>query len=103
MRSWARDGWDQAAAADGKNLEVMSPTIGRQLLERGLLDEIDLPLAPVLLGDGICLFDNPGGRPIRLQQPEPTTRSPRSASDTAPSGRAEHGQRWAHRYAAGSR
>lgn len=57
-------------AADGKNLEVMSPTIGRQLLERGLLDEIDLHLAPVLLGDGIRLFDNPGGRPIRLQQPE---------------------------------
>ena len=28
-------------AAGGKNLEVLSPTIGRQLLERGLLDEID--------------------------------------------------------------
>lgn len=58
------------AAADGKNLEVFSPTIGRQLLERGLIDEIDLHLAPVLLGDGIRLFDNPGGQPIRLQQLE---------------------------------
>ncbi|MFD4969331.1 dihydrofolate reductase family protein [Streptomyces sp. NPDC058424] len=29
-------------AAGGKNLEVFSPTIGRQLLERGLIDEIDL-------------------------------------------------------------
>jgi dihydrofolate reductase len=57
-------------AADGKNLEVFSPSIGRQLLERGLMDEIDIHLAPVLLGDGIRLFDNPGGQPIRLQRPE---------------------------------
>jgi hypothetical protein len=28
-------------AAGGKNVEVFSPTIGRQLLERGLIDEID--------------------------------------------------------------
>ncbi|WP_416960204.1 dihydrofolate reductase family protein [Streptomyces sp. Agncl-13] len=53
-------------AAGGKNLEVLSPTIGRQLLERGLIDEIDLHIAPVLLGDGIRLFDNPGGAPVRL-------------------------------------
>ncbi|MDF2740645.1 MAG: deaminase [Actinomycetia bacterium] len=54
-------------AAGGKNLEVHSPKIGRQLLERGLIDEIDLHIAPVLLGDGIRLFDNPGGQPIRLR------------------------------------
>ncbi|MFD8966718.1 dihydrofolate reductase family protein [Streptomyces sp. NPDC059568] len=54
-------------AADGKNLEVFSPTIGRQLLERGLIDEIDLHVAPILLGDGIRLFDNPGGSPVRLE------------------------------------
>ncbi|WP_369190462.1 dihydrofolate reductase family protein [Streptomyces sp. R08] len=53
-------------AAGGKNLEVLSPTIGRQLLERGLLDEIDLHIVPVLLGDGIRLYDNPGGVPVRL-------------------------------------
>lgn len=55
------------AAAGGKNVEVFSPTIGRQLLERGLIDEIDLHIAPVLLGDGIRLFDNPGGVPVRLE------------------------------------
>ncbi len=54
-------------AAGGKNLEVFSPTIGRQLLERGLIAEIDLHVAPVLLGDGIRLFDNPGGAPVRLE------------------------------------
>ncbi|WP_440072938.1 dihydrofolate reductase family protein [Streptosporangium sp. OZ121] len=54
------------AAAGGKNLEVLSPSIGRQLLERGLIDEIDLHIAPVLLGEGIRLYDNPGGAPIPL-------------------------------------
>ncbi|MGW0203114.1 dihydrofolate reductase family protein [Nonomuraea sp. NPDC003201] len=55
-------------AAGGKNLEVFSPTIGRQLLELGLIDEIDLHIAPVLLGEGIRLYDNPGGEPIRLHR-----------------------------------
>lgn len=53
-------------AAGGKNLEVLSPTIGRQLLALGLIDEIDLHVAPILLGDGIRLYDSPGGAPIRL-------------------------------------
>jgi hypothetical protein len=34
-----------ASAVGGKNLEVFSPTIGRQLLELGLIDEIDLYIA----------------------------------------------------------
>jgi dihydrofolate reductase len=55
-------------AARGKNLEVFSPTIGRQLLELGLIDEIDLHVAPVLLGEGIRLYDNPGSEPIRLDR-----------------------------------
>jgi dihydrofolate reductase len=37
-------------AAGRKNLEVFSPTIGRQLLQLGLIDEIDLHIAPILLG-----------------------------------------------------
>lgn len=55
-------------AAGGKNLEVFSPTIGRQLLDLGLIDEIDLHITPVLLGEGIRLYDNPGGEPIRLHR-----------------------------------
>lgn len=55
-------------AAGGKNLEVLSPTIGRQLLELGLIDEIDLHIEPVLLGEGIRLYDNPGSEPIRLHR-----------------------------------
>ena len=54
-------------AAAGKNLEILSADVGRQLLERGLIDEIDLHVAPVLLGDGVRLFDNPGGAPVVLE------------------------------------
>ena len=54
-------------AAGGRNLEVFSPTIGRQLLQLDLIDEIDLHIAPILLGDGIRLYDNPGAPPIRLE------------------------------------
>jgi hypothetical protein len=56
------------AAVGGKNPEVFSPTIGRQLLEPGLTGEIDLHIAPVLLGEGIRLYGNPGSKPIRLHR-----------------------------------
>ena len=47
-----------------------------QLLELGLIDEIDLHIAPILLGGGIRLYDNPGSEPIRLHlvgQGDPTS------------------------------
>jgi dihydrofolate reductase len=56
------------AAAGGKNLEVFSPTIGCQLLYLGLIDEIDLHIAPILLGEGVRLYDNPGSEPIRRRR-----------------------------------
>ncbi|MFD3364997.1 deaminase [Streptomyces albidoflavus] len=63
-------------AAGGGNLEGFSPTVGRQLLERGLTGEIDLHVAPVLLGNGVRLFDNPGSaprppRPAQRRRPGP--------------------------------
>jgi len=64
------------AAANGKNLEVLSPSIGRQLLELGLIHEIDLHIAPVLLGTGIRLYERANSRPIsldRVGQKDPTT------------------------------
>ncbi|WP_309067227.1 dihydrofolate reductase family protein [Microbacterium sp.] len=54
-------------AAGGRNIEVHSPTIGAELLARGLLDQLDLHIAPVLLGDGIRLYDAVGRDPIRLR------------------------------------
>lgn len=55
-------------AAQGKNLEVFSPNIGKQLLALGLIDEIDIHLAPVLLGDGIRLYDVPGADIVHLRR-----------------------------------
>lgn len=55
-------------AAGGKNVEIFSPTIGRQLLEKGLIDEIDLHIAPILLGQGIRLYGNDGDEPFRLRR-----------------------------------
>ena len=34
----------------------------------GLIDEIDIHIAPILLGDGIRLYHNPGREPIRLHR-----------------------------------
>ena len=47
---------------------MFSPTVSRELLELGLIDEIDLHVAPVLLGEGIRPCDNPGSEPIRLHR-----------------------------------
>jgi dihydrofolate reductase len=59
---------EQARAAAGdKNVEIFSPGIGRQALELGLLDEFDLHLAPVLLGDGVRLYDAPSGAVVPLR------------------------------------
>ena len=53
-------------AANGKNVEVFSPNICAQLLPLGLIDEIDLHIVPVLLGDGIRLHQAVGGIPLYL-------------------------------------
>jgi len=61
-----RGGPDRARGRRRQESRGVLPTIGRQLLGRGPIDEIDLHIAPVLLGDGIRLFDNPGGEPVYL-------------------------------------
>lgn len=58
---------EQARAVAGeKNIGVGGTTIVRQLLKAGLLDELDIDLAPLLLGDGIRLFDGLP-QPIELE------------------------------------
>ena len=56
------------AAAGGKNLEIFSADIGRQCVLRGLIDEFYVHLAPVMLGDGVRLFDCPGIEPVRWER-----------------------------------
>ena len=40
----------------------------QQCLKAGLLDEIHLDLASMLLGDGIRLFDHLGPEPVELER-----------------------------------
>jgi len=54
------------AAADGGEVVVLGASVARQCLEARLLDEIIVHLAPVLLGDGVRLFDRVGGTAVKL-------------------------------------
>ncbi len=54
------------AAADGHNVVVFGANLARQCLEAGLLDEIVVHLAPVLLGEGVRLYDSAESAPIFL-------------------------------------
>ncbi len=54
------------AAAGEKYVVIFGATTARRCLQAGLLDEILIHVAPVLLGDGVRLFDQPGGERVRL-------------------------------------
>ena len=54
-------------AAAGKNVGILGANLAKQCLERRLLDEIVIHLAPVLLGDGMRLFAAPGVERVRLR------------------------------------
>src|SRR4051812_39579777 len=56
------------AAAGDRYVNILGADVGRQCLEAGLLDEILVFVAPVLLGDGVRLFDHPGGTRVRLER-----------------------------------
>lgn len=49
-------------AAGDKDVQIISADIGRQALEYDLVDELQVFVAPVFLGDGTRIFDMPGGR-----------------------------------------
>ena len=57
------------AAAAGKNVGVHGADTIQQLLNAGLLDELSIDIAPVLLGDGVRLFDRLAGTPATLGNP----------------------------------
>lgn len=57
------------AAAAGKNIGVHGADTIQQLLNAGLLDELHIDVAGVLLGSGIRLFDRLAGTPLTLGNP----------------------------------
>ena len=56
------------AAAGDRYVNVLGAEVARQCLEAGALDEILVCIAPVLLGDGVRLFDRPGGINVKLER-----------------------------------
>ena len=57
----------QAAAGD-KYVNILGADVARQCLQAGMLDEILVFIAPVLLGDGVRLMDWPGGPAVALER-----------------------------------
>jgi dihydrofolate reductase len=56
-------------AADGQDVRLWGGAeVIQQYLAAGLLDELELHVVPVLLGDGARLFDNLGGADVQLEQ-----------------------------------
>jgi dihydrofolate reductase len=55
-------------AAGGADVVVLGANVAQQILEAGLLDEIIIHVAPVLVGDGVRLFDRAGGAAVKLKQ-----------------------------------
>jgi dihydrofolate reductase len=62
---------EQARAAAGdKVVAVGAASIAQQCIKAGLLDEIHIDLVPVLLGDGVRLFNNLGDGQVELERTE---------------------------------
>jgi dihydrofolate reductase len=56
-------------AAGGKDVMLWGGAeVANQYLAAGLLNELELHVVPLLLGDGARLFDNLGSAEIRLEQ-----------------------------------
>ena len=56
-------------ASGGKDVQVSGgASVAQQALDAGLLDELHIHVAPMLLGGGVRLFEQPGRRPIELAQ-----------------------------------
>jgi len=54
-------------AAGDKDVVICTPRILQQALKAGLVDEIHIDVAPMLLGSGVSLFDHLGTGPIDLE------------------------------------
>jgi dihydrofolate reductase len=58
----------RAASGDDQNLEIFGADLARQCLHAGLLEDIVVHLAPVLLGDGVRFYAVPGGARVDLER-----------------------------------
>ncbi|XRQ16238.1 dihydrofolate reductase family protein, partial [Actinomadura welshii] len=68
--------------AGDRDVQIISADIARQALEHDLVDELQVFVAPVFLGDGVRIFDVPGGRRIDWELADIYEDSPRSFGRT---------------------
>ena len=68
--------------AGDRDVQIISADIARQALQHDLIDELQVFVAPVFLGDGTRIFDVPGGQRIDWELIEIYTDSPRSFGRT---------------------
>jgi dihydrofolate reductase len=71
--TFVMDGFESAMeqarqVAGDKNVIAGSPNIAKQCLKARLLDELSVNLVPILLGDGVRLFEPTGREPIALER-----------------------------------
>ena len=60
---------EQAKTAAGdKNVSLLGASIDQQCLKLGLADELDIHVLPILLSEGIRLFDHRGTEAIELEK-----------------------------------
>jgi dihydrofolate reductase len=55
-------------AASGKDVGIFGAQTARQCLDAGLLDELVVHVAPVLLGNGVRLYGGPGFGRVELER-----------------------------------
>ena len=55
-------------AAGDKYVNVLGASTARQCFDAGVLDEVLVFIVPLLLGDGVRLFEHPGGTNVKLER-----------------------------------
>lgn len=53
--------------AEGKEVAIGGASVAQQAIRAGLVDEVRLHVAPIVLGDGVRLFAGIGERAVRLR------------------------------------
>ena len=71
--TFVTDGIESAVAqaqqvAGDKIVSIASASIAQQCIKAGLLDELYLDIAPIILGGGVHLYSNLGVTPVNLEQ-----------------------------------
>lgn len=55
------------AKAGGRMVVILGPTLGSALLRAGLVDQVFLQVAPVMIGSGVKIFADTGAPPVNLE------------------------------------